>query len=440
MRAEIIGSRGHTIDLSEEWAALGHLSSFVEGVIVSRDLINFNMELDIENKAAGIGPENYTITFSSRTGLSLNYLKCQQFTANADITDLALPIFRENAATQNAIVQIRELVLDPTSGLYVPTGSVLAEIIIAPGDVGQYVWSAPMTIPWIQWSLPVTLEKSKMYGIYAYSLESSSTIWKWALQTGLFYGGVGDFVYSNNGGASWSTYGGYDLTFRLWESSWSYIDSDVYNLEMAREVEQDVILEGLVNDMNLVLDQLNDAPVTVQDGSGNSKLAQTFVPAVSGRLGRVDVYNRRAFSNTTISIYDTVGGLPNNRIAGPFYPSFADSGQTIPNYHWSTYYVDCDILSGTMYAIVIENADIWVCTRNNPYPNGAPYLWWTDHWELDWIMFNDDYCFKTYTDIGEGCSIEIEKELELIPDEPEFYLEINSIVDFELELINEEEP
>jgi len=154
-------------------------------------------------------------------------------------------------------------------------------------------------------------------------------------------------------------------------------------------------------------------------------------------LGRVEIYCVRVRAITTMALYDTVGGLPNAQISPTIYPMFpgTDSG----SYSWKSFmFYDTPIQSGVMYALVLQDVDLWVAQRNNPYGSGLPYYWVTDHWEVDWTWYNDDYCFRTYKEAVN--IVEIEKELELMPDEPEFYLEINSMVDFELELINEEEP
>lgn len=296
-----MATRGHLIGDSLEMGVLGHLTySYGVPTVESKELINFDVEFDIYISTA-TGPSNGGSPYDLRTALSVSYLRCQQFTATGPaVSKIDVPIFRENAATQNCILQIRELVFDGT--LWIPTGTILAEIIILPGDVGQYVWSPPVSIPWFEWTLssPLTLQIGKMYGILAYSLETAANIWRWGIANGSFYPG-GNFVFSNNGGGSWSEYSTqYDLPFKVYNASYAYYHDHkidfLLELDELYEVRSDILADSQSNPL--------DSNVVV---GPNNWVAAPFTIAKSAYLKDIDVCVYREVSSNAIvkvSIYD----------------------------------------------------------------------------------------------------------------------------------------
>lgn len=454
MKAEIIGSRGRVTDLSEQWGMLGHLS-FVEGEIISRDLINFNMELAIKEVTGGVDQE-WVVTPIYGLGISSPYLWSQQFTpAFPTCRGVGLPIYREGTPTQSLFIEIRELVGE------FPIGTLLGQIEILPSDP-----LVPLVMGvWTDWyfASPITLEIGTKYGLLLRSNEPTS-IWKWSIDSisPAGYPG-GKFVFSTNGGTSWIVYDGYDLPFKTYVEDYNCIEVGIENLDhqSVMEIESDGLL-GAGN--NVYIDQ---SCISISGGLTNSPrysewYAQQVVVGVTGIFVGIKLNTFRAYGETTsypllIDIYATSGGLPtgpslshvelvvndfrNGYTPNPLIPEHPFGG----DFYYATFYA--------MPPVLLNQGQMYVITFGSYEPNHIGSLCYADFFDYppgmelrsfdqgaNWSALYPEYDFQFAMYFG-VLQIERSEEFQMgLVNQSKFELELEDAIEFELELINEEEP
>ncbi len=170
------------------------------------------------------------------------------------------------------------------------------------------------------------------------------------------------------------------------------------------------------------LDQSNTAGTTTGTGFGTPAwTGQTFIPAVSGNLKKVDVqlFANGAGSNPpnlTVSIRATSAGLPTGAdlatgtIAGSIFGDAATHWVTV------TFASPATVTAGTKYAVILRPVSVpagsgyfWIRSSPSTYANGSRVLSADSGstWSADTTR---DYNFRTYVDTGSGALISSTKD------------------------------
>jgi hypothetical protein len=165
----------------------------------------------------------------------------------------------------------------------------------------------------------------------------------------------------------------------------------------------------------LVLDQSNTANSSGEylgGGTGNTALAQTFTPGISGKFAQVDLLldnNGSPSDPLIVSVYDTKNGLPNNLLGTENL--YDISGQYFAWYSVDFSSLNINLTANTLYAFVFTHpigGYIYVRgTVGNSYANGMALVQTTSNpsWQPD--TRSVDSCFRTYMIVPEPAAVSI---------------------------------
>jgi len=438
MKTEVIATRGHTIDLSEEWAALGHISPLIEGVIVSRDLISFSITLEIKDN------DEFATDLSNEVKTSYDMLtttrwRAQQFIPEYDgqLVKISLQIYKNGTPTQPMFIEIYATDINCK-----PVGPALAQIQI---DASNPNVPTQKDI-WTDWNFisPPTVTKDVIYHILLRSLEVDPNYF-WRMTQGEPDGETtcgNHLCRTTNGGTTWYFMWYYRMQYKAWlQSNITKAVTESFALSYIDEL-QFIFEENIVVDDNLILDQscMEEPDGGTNDIYYDQWYGQQFVPSVTGsisfvKLGvvRDDYPDLITDYPLMVDIYEVdINGWPTGSSLShgevlekdilPFYDFFENDQSP----SWVNVEMPPVILtSGTKYVLVlssynpIENV-MWVVPATYPsicYPAGIAVE--SDNRGASWYNVTTiDYRFQEF--LG--------------------YIKAERVVEFDLELINEEEP
>ncbi len=176
-----------------------------------------------------------------------------------------------------------------------------------------------------------------------------------------------------------------------------------------------------------VLDQSNEGVLTGTAGAAADMImAQTFTPAMSGALTRVQVsanlfiYGTPGPGDLTVEIRTTSGGLPTGTVLGTATFPQANVPTGSNDYVWADFnFTNLMVTAGTPYAIVLRSPNPSSTGKGyyqlaymggNPYTNGRGLSYNLGSWSSlvnDEANAEEDLLFRTYVDVDGGPKSEI---------------------------------
>lgn len=150
---------------------------------------------------------------------------------------------------------------------------------------------------------------------------------------------------------------------------------------------------------------------------GDWHIAQTFTAGLTGQLERIDLYlendvpldNPMDLYPTTVSIVDTIGGVPSGPVLGTIYAQNLIEGFNSIDFSDESVFLSAD----SQYGIVLFNDDTdrymgsstqWPAT-GDVYPVGSLWFYYGDEWVQtvtppgglpDETFYDKDAAFRTY--------------------------------------------
>jgi hypothetical protein len=437
LKAEIIGSRGHVTDLSEQWGALGHLTFSEVSPLLPQEIFEF--ELGMFRPTTGIFGEFWYKKTGMNTGSPLWYEFANQF--------MVLMTFEAQWFVTNMTVE--DDLHPPDHPLEIRICTVNPDGTPDFSNVIAYRELTKDDIPDSEGGYDIykTFEftiKGKLYPDVQYILVATTlTIkvqnvvhgyWRYDEEPNYYPRGVS---FQRRNGGAWGVDNSYLKRLGIWGENQWFNSADVISLSLCKDKE--ISVGGNIGGYELlgggeyIRNIYNGA--TRSWIAWNSAWGQQITPTVNAQATRfkIPVYNRFGTKPpfVFIKIYETVGGIPT---ASPIFNQVFSSDvipDVITNYgSWPLFNFLGPVLgAGQMYVIVLGTDDlvgqlgIMYTNPNSGYPDGQAIYYFNSVW----FVRPYDIPFEVVNGV-----------IVLLPYEREFILTVQRIFTFELEAVQDE--